>query len=190
MTAYTIRNATNKDLVAITALANRNVFDKLSPADREAGFLTGRFELPAIKKMVASATSLVALFGSEIAGFVINSKLPPNEYPPLVKAMIRKFPELHYRDLPLTAYSYFFYGPVLVNKRHRGQGLLTRLFRKTQESLCGRYEIGLAFIHEQNHHSLTIHTHHLGLEILGQFSFNSENYHLLVFPIVNNASSD
>jgi hypothetical protein len=183
METYTIRVATVADVPAITDLANQYVWDKLSEADRQQGFLTGRFEMPAMKTMMESAPSLVAQHQQEIAGFVINSKLLPEAYPPLVQNMAQKFPDLLYRNLPLTTYKYFFYGPVLVSKFHRGKSLLPLMFHKTKELLRDRFEIGIAFIHEHNQHSLQIHTERLGLEVVGQFSFHLNNYHILVFTV-------
>jgi len=183
MQEYLIREATESDLAGITALANCYVYDKLSAVERSAGFLTGRFEVNAMRKMVTSATSLVAIYQQQLVGFVINSKLPHPEYPPLIQAMAQKFAAINYQNKALTNYHYFYYGPVLVSEPHRGKGLLTRMFGQTQKLLCGKYSIGVAFIHTQNQNSLHIHTHNLGMEVVGQFSFDENNYHILVFPV-------
>jgi hypothetical protein len=183
MEEYLIREATENDVAEITELANSYVYDKLSASERKSGFLTGRFELNAMRKLLASATSLVAVYRQELVGFVINSKLPDENYPPLVQTMIQKFPEVYYQNRPLTSYHYFYYGPVLVSKSHRGKGLLPRMFRLTQKLFCGKYDVGVAFIHTQNQNSLNIHTQNLGMEVIGQFSFDANDYYILVFPV-------
>ncbi|MDB5264403.1 MAG: putative acetyltransferase, family [Adhaeribacter sp.] len=185
MQTYTLRAATASDLPSLTHLANEYIYERLSESERAMGFLTGRFDLPAIEKMVNSATSIVACVDKELVGFVINSKLTAAEYPPLLQAMIQIFPELHYQGRPLTAYKYFFYGPVLVSKSHRGNSLLSRMFRQTIAFLQHQFELGIAFIHIHNHHSLNIHTNYLGQEVVGQFSFQTDIYHILVFPLAD-----
>ncbi|GEO07202.1 acetyltransferase [Adhaeribacter aerolatus] len=183
MKAYLIRRASEADVPGITDLANKYVYDKLSVADRTGGFLTGRFEQPAIIKMINSANSLVALYHQEIVGFALNSRLPAEDYPPLVQNMIVKLSEITFQHRPLTAYSFFFYGPVLVSKHHRGQGLLSQMFRRTQDQNQQNFQLGLAFIHEQNQHSLNVHTQTLGLEVVGQFTFEDHQYYILVFRV-------
>jgi hypothetical protein len=180
---YLIRTATTADVAAITDLANHNTYSELSATEREEGFLTGRFEQPAVSQMVDAALSVVACYKQELAGFVINSNLPAAAYPPLVQTLALKLPEINYQNKPLAAYRYFYYGPVLVSQPHRGRGLLTRLFNYTRGLLRSRFDLGIAFIHAQNRNSLDIHTHHLGLKVVGQFLFAKSDYFILVFEV-------
>jgi len=185
MEDFSIRVATDLDVPAIVALANQNTYQVLSATDRQAGFLTGSFTEEAIQKMMDSEPCLVAYYQQELAGFLINSKLTPTAYPPLVQHIIHKMPGLTYRNLPLINYKWFFYGPVLVTKKFRGKGLLSRLFYKSKEQLQGKFEVGIAFINTQNINSYTAHTQSLGLELVGQLTFQTHVYHILAVSIIN-----
>ena len=92
-------------------------------------------------------------------------------------------PSLVYRQRPLTQYRWFFYGPVLVRKEHRGRGLLRQLFQVNKQALKSRFNLGIAFIAEANATSLHVHTQKLGLEVVGNLDFQGRPYVLLVFPV-------
>ena len=178
-----IREAQPADAPVLAALANQHTYQHLAEADRAGGFLTGSFSAPALAAMLASVPGQVAWHEDELVGFIVNSRLPPERYPPLVQQIIALLPTLTYRQRALAEYRWFFYGPVLVQPAHRGQGLLRRLFRASQQALAGRFELGIAFIARENAASLTLHTQGLGLERVGEVQFQEAAYDLLVFPV-------
>jgi hypothetical protein len=183
MTEFAFRVATAADAPALSELANEYTFQNLDEAARKQGFLTGVFTAPAMQAMLGSVPSQVAYHGQELAGFIINSKLPPERYPPLVQQISTQLPSLFYRQLPLTEYNWFFYGPVLVRKEYRGQGLLQQLFKANIQELKSRFNLGIAFIAEANAASLQLHTQKLGLEVVGTIDFQGTRYAILVFPV-------
>jgi hypothetical protein len=183
MTDFAFRVATAADAQALSDLANQYTFQNLDEAARQKGFLTGVFTVPTMQAMVASVPSQVAYHGQELAGFIINSKLPPERYPPLVQQISALLPRLFYRQLPLTEYRWFFYGPVLVRQEYRGQGLLQQLFQANKQILKGEFNLGIAFIAEANAASLQLHTQKLGLEIVDNIDFQGTPYAILVFPV-------
>jgi hypothetical protein len=183
MTDFTLRVATAADAPTLSDLANQYTFQNLDEAARKQGFLTGVFTAPAMQTMLASVPGQVAHHGQELAGFIINSKLPPEKYPPLVQQISALLPSLFYRQLPLAQYDWFFYGPVLVKSDYRGQGLLPQLFEANKQELKSRFNLGIAFIAEDNAASLQLHTQKLGLEIVGNIDFQGTSYAILVFPV-------
>jgi len=187
MEEFSIHVATTADIPAIVALANQNTYQALTAADRASGFLTGMFTEAAVQLMISSAPCLVTYTQQELAGFLINSKLSPAAYPPLVQEIIGMLPALTYRNLPLSTYNYFFYGPVLVSKKFRGKGLLSRLFNQSKKQLSGKFEVGIAFIGAHNPASYVVHTEHLGLEKIGQLSFQEQVYYILAFSLMDSS---
>jgi len=183
MNELTVRVASADDAPAIVALANQHTYQQLSVADRRNGFLTGNFTVPALAAMLASVPGQVAYHGEELAGFVINSRLAPERYPPLVQHICGLLPTLLFRQRPLADYRWFFYGPVLVAPAYRGQGLLPRLFEASQQTLAGRYGVGIAFIAAENTASRHVHTHKLGLEVVGELEFSGTPYVVLAFEV-------
>jgi hypothetical protein len=171
------------DATAIAELANQHAYQQLSAEAREQGFLTGAFTAPALAAMLASVPGQVAYQGTELVGFVVNSRLPAERYPPLVQQLIEQLPTLYFQQRPLADYQWFCYGPVLVAPAYRGQGLLLQLFEANQRELAGRFEVGIAFIAAENAASLHVHTQKLGLELVGELDFAGTAYRILAFSI-------
>jgi len=183
MNELTYRPATAADAPAIAALANQYTYQQLSAEARAGGFLTGQFAAPALAAMLASVPGQVAYCGPELVGFVVNSRLPAARYPPLVQRISALLPALLYKGRPLAGYKWFFYGPVLVRADYRGRGLLRQLFEANRRTLAGRYEVGVAFIAAENAASLHVHTHKLGLEVVGALDFEGVAYVVLAFGV-------
>jgi hypothetical protein len=183
MPPFDLRVATGADAPAIAELANRYTYQQLSAAERQGGFLTGSFAGPALQAMLASAPGQVAYHGPELVGFVLNSRLAPDRYPPLVQEIGSLLPTLQYRQRAVADYRWFFYGPVLVKQAYRGRGLLRQLFEASQREVAGRFDLGIAFIAEENVASLRVHTQKLGLELVGTLAFQGMAYAILVFPV-------
>ncbi|QNF31902.1 hypothetical protein HUW51_03880 [Adhaeribacter swui] len=181
MPDFNCRVASASDVPAIVHLANQYTYQHLSEQDRQAGFLTGVFSEEQVRRMIQSAPSIVAYNQTELAGFIINTKLPPPEYPPLVQEIIKALPQLKFKNLPVTQYTYFFYGPALVATPYRQQGLLQRMFLQTKKELQAHYNLGLAFIDGANQASYQVHTKHLDFKAIGEITFNNRAYAILAF---------
>ncbi|QMU28887.1 GNAT family N-acetyltransferase [Adhaeribacter radiodurans] len=181
MKDFDIKVPTAADVPAIVDLANAYTYQNLSLQERQSGFLTGVFSEAAISAMIASAPCIIAYQQQGLAGFILNTNLPPGKYPPLVQEIIIQLPQLNYQNLPVTHYNYFFYGPVLVAKNYRRQGLLQNMFQKTKEELKTRFNLGIAFIDQANKASHQVHTESLGWEVIGEITFNNHIYSLLAF---------
>jgi predicted N-acetyltransferase YhbS len=183
MSVLTYRPATAADAPAIAALANQHTHQQLSAEARQGGFLTGQFAAPALAAMLASVPGQVGYERAELVGFIVNSRLPAERYPPLVQQISALLPTLLYRGRPLADYQWFFYGPVLVQPAYRGRGVLRQLFEANRRTLAGRYEVGVAFIAAENAASLHVHTQKLGLEVVGSLDFEGAGYVVLAFAV-------
>jgi len=73
----------------------------------------------------------------------------------------------------------FFYGPVCIDSRHRGGGLLRKLYYALLHEVAGIYEIGVAFVAEDNQNSLRAHVNRLNMEVVGDFEFRGRRNYLL-----------
>jgi hypothetical protein len=183
MKTFALRVAQPTDAPALAELANQYTYQHLDEQARQDGFLTGSFSVDAVQAMLASVPGQAAYFGSELAGFIINSRLELPQYGPLVQEIMRRLPTLLYQQRPLAEYHWFFYGPVLVSKPYRGEGLLRQLFQANLRTLAGRFDLGIAFIAAENEHSLHVHTQALGLTVVGEVNIENRNWAILVFPI-------
>jgi len=184
MKPFTLRVAQPTDAPALTELANQYTYQHLDEQARQDGFLTGSFSVAAVQAMLASVPGQVAYYGSELAGFLINSRLELPQYGPLVQEIMRQLPTLQYQQRALAEYNWFFYGPVLVSQPYRGEGLLRQLFAANLGTLAGRFDLGIAFIAAENAHSLRVHTQALGLAVVGEVHVENRNWAILVFPVL------
>ncbi|WP_022823771.1 GNAT family N-acetyltransferase [Hymenobacter norwichensis] len=183
MHTFTLRQARIADAPQLAALANQHTYEQLDEAARQSGFLTGRFTAATLAERIASAPGIIAMYQEEVAGFVVNSHLPAEQYPPFIQEIIALLPGLFFQQQAITTYRWFFYGPILVLPPYRGQGLLQELFHATQRMLASHYEVGVAFIAERNVTSLHLHTQKLGLEVVGHLVLEQETYILLAFAV-------
>jgi hypothetical protein len=183
MSEFTIREATVADAPALAELANQYTYQNLDEEARQGGFLTGSFAAPALGAMLASVPGQVAYYQDELAGFVINSQLSAERYPPFIQAINELLPSLLYQQRSITDYQWFYYGPVLVRQEYRGHGLLQQLFAATKKTLAGSFDLGVAFIAAENAASCWVHTQKLGLEVVGEIEFQGQKYDILVFPV-------
>lgn len=183
MHTFALRAATPADAPAIAELANQYTYQQLSSEERQGGFLTGYFSVAGIQAMLASVPGQLAYHAHELVGFVVNSRLAPENYPPLAQKICTLLPGLRYRQRALAEYRWFFYGPVLVKPTYRGHGLLQQLFEASQSELTGHFELGIAFIAKENISSLRVHSQKLGLEEVGSVTFGGISYALLAFLV-------
>ncbi len=183
MTEFILRTTRAADAAAVAELANQYTFQNLTEPERAGGFLTGSFTAPGLAAMLASAPGQLAYHGQELAGFIVNSHLPADQYPPFIQEIVDLLPTLRYQQRALTEYRWLFYGPVVVGAAYRGQGLLQQLFQANQRALAGRFELGIAFIATVNAASMHVHTQKLGLTVVGHLTFLGVEYALLAFAI-------
>lgn len=75
----------------------------------------------------------------------------------------------------------FIYGPVCIDRAYRGRGLLRGLYETLRREVAGRYDIGVAFVADDNPRSLRVHVDGLGMGDVGEFVFWGKQYHILAF---------
>src|SRR5688572_2057102 len=102
MSDFIIKVATEEDLCQLVALANQYTYQNLSDEERQTGFLTGTFSEDSMRSIILSAPCMVAYNQADLAGFIINSKLPAHQYPPVVQEIIKLLPALNFRGKPLN----------------------------------------------------------------------------------------
>ena len=73
------------------------------------------------------------------------------------------------------------YGPVCIDKKFRGSGLLEKLFDFAREEMSKKYPILVTFVNKTNPRSYVAHTKKLGLTVIKEFEFNNNSYHELVY---------
>lgn len=180
---FTLRQATAADFDAILDLQAQNTPEHLSGQDRRQGYIVSRMERRQLEAINSQLGIMVALRGDTLAGFVCLMPPDARPRPPVVDAMLeiaagQRLAQQNIRDLRT-----FLYGPVCIAAAFRGQGLLQQLFDAVRAHLHGRYDAGLAFIADDNPHSLAAHVSGLGMHDVARFDCAGKAYHLVAFRV-------
>lgn len=183
MSPITIRKAEARDYPAIIELQNVNTPDQLSEEEKKQGFIVSSMTEHTLDAINKNLGVLVAIEEGNLAGFVCLTTTDPIPDHPVVKAMYESFPQQSFNHKPLAEYRIFLYGPVLVNQKWRGQGVVKKLFYAVKDFTENQYDLGAAFINDKNLHSLAVHIQGLGMTALKPFTCKNETFQLAVFPV-------
>ena len=183
------RRAKLEDIPAILDVQAANFIDSLEDAERRGGFLSVEFTRHQLEEMASHVGIIVAAIGGRLAGYLCASSCEFNRPFPLLAAMMQQFDAIDYRDRSLASSRVFIYGPVCIDRAYRGRGLLRRLYETLQQEVVGRYDIGVAFVAEDNPHSLRAHMDGLGMAHVGEFVFSGKRYHILAFGVPGEITS-
>lgn len=175
------RRAAPADYSALVRIAEENARGALSETDRENGFITGHFTVEKFAAMNDDLAIVVADNQDTVAGFLCATTRKLPDPAPILRAMLANYTRISFQGRRLRDWNSFIYGPVCVAAAYRGQGLLKGLFAELKRELRGRFEVGVAFVDQENFHSLRAHVQGLGMSDAGIFEFNSRDYHILAF---------
>lgn len=159
-----LRNATLEDAQAIADLM-------LPESSSQGGMLHGDFPLEKIAHWLSQASTddMPVIVAEDEAGLlgVLFTSSARHQDSPLACAMARQ-----YRGHE----PFYFYGPVCIAPRGRGQGLLAGLWQHARQQLPGHK--ALLFINADNQASLRAHSR-LGMQVEGSFDIDGQHCLLL-----------
>jgi len=177
--SITIDRSNENDRPAILWLMNEARGDDLSEDERaKQGFVQGQMDESLLSRFQFGSGVFVARDGTTLAGFCMTSTSalalaaggPSAE---MVKAIAKKMPEM-----PLD--QIFLNGPVAVDRRYKGKGLLTRLLVHVCNELRTQFKLGVLFVEYANSKSLAIHRHY-PMDESTTFTFNGRSYAVFTF---------
>lgn len=159
----TIRTATEEDIPWILDLINHNHRDALSDRERaEGGFVQGAFSADSVRSRLDGPGVLVAEADGQGVGVLLASA--PGE---LTQGPPGQTEQVAHETLGDR--SFFLYGPIVVDRQWRGQGVQGRLKAAMLERNRAAYDVAVAFVEVSNAVSTQVHTGH-GWDTLGGFS--------------------
>lgn len=95
---------------------------------------------------------------------------------PMFAYMIQDLPKLQYRGHTLSVDNSYQYGPVCLDKRVRGSGVLEDLFAFALQQMSRRYPVLVTFVNKNNPRHAA-HTRKVGLEVIAEFEYNNNHYY-------------
>jgi len=179
----TFRKAIPQDFPPILELQKRNLLQNLRPQDQQDGFLSIEYTVDQLDRLNRELGIFVALEDDHLAGFLITQQMDFAVQSPLITTMVKRFPAVQYMGRPLSGFRTFIYGPVCIDKEQRGQGILEGLYDVMLKTLRGQYDVGVAFVSDNNSRSFHAHRDKLGMRVVDVFWFNGQRYNILVFSV-------
>ena len=175
-----IRRARPDDFSDILRTQSANLAWNLTGAERAGGFLSAEFTRKHLEEIAEGIALLVASDGGRTAGYLCAYSCAYAKQFAILAEMIKAFDRVPYKGKPLRSYSSFVYGPVCIGRSYRGQGLLRQLYELLLK-VSREYDVGIAFVSQDNPHSLAAHVDGLKMVNAGAFDFKGRTYDILVF---------
>jgi hypothetical protein len=177
--------ATTLDIHQVIALQKQNLFANLSETEREDGFVTTPFTYAQIREIIGQKGLFVTEIEGEIIAYAFAGSWKYFSQWKMFKVMVASFPKLVFNGKRINTRTSFQYGPICIDKKFRGNGVLQSLFEKMRLEMIKKYPISITFINKENKRSIYAHTQKLHWEIIDKFEFNDNIYLTLGFDLKN-----
>lgn len=177
------RRAQPQDFPAILKLQSDNYISNLSAEERKEGFLSAEFSPDQVAAMADDIGIIVASESESVRGYLCGFRCDFDHQSPVIAKMLEGFDRVYFQGKPLASYGTFIYGPVCIDRSHRGRGLLRGLYEALKKEAAGRFEAGVAFVARDNPHSLRAHVAGLGMAEVGEFEVKDNVYVILAFNV-------
>jgi hypothetical protein len=182
MSSIQYRKATPADFEGILMLQHQNLKTTLQE-DLSQGFLSIEFTREQLHRINSELGIFVAVQGNVVIGYLMAESIEFAIGSPLIAHLLKRLMDFVFEDVPLASRCLFVYGPVCIDKQHRGQGVLEGLFSVMLLTLRGQYDVGVVFVSELNPRSLSAHQDKLKMQAVDSFEFNGLEYKTLVFKV-------
>jgi hypothetical protein len=173
--------ATQDHIPDICSLQNKYLYAHLTADERKKGFVTTPFTEQQIIKAINESGLFIALHHDMVVGYAFAGTWTYFSEWAIFPFMIKRLSGRKFRDIVISEPNTFQYGPICIEEAYRGTGLFNQLFEGMRIELTKKFDVGLTFINQINHHSYHAHTKKLGLEVIETFSFNGNEYYALGF---------
>ncbi|MFD8418570.1 GNAT family N-acetyltransferase [Streptomyces sp. NPDC059466] len=183
----TVRKSRPDDHRAILSLMDEARGLNLGDEERaRRGFVQGVMNQEVLDRFQEGPGVFVAEEAGELAGFAMTSEPVglPSGHPAAaaVEAVLRA---AEGRDPGRL----FLYGPVAVDVRFQGRGVLTKLLVALSRELEGAFDLGVAFVETSNERSLAVHRHY-GMREAASFEVAGRSYVAFTFTPASFARRD
>lgn len=168
------------DIDGVLALHNKFQIDSISEEDKKDGFVTTAFTQDQLSELILGENGLfIAKVDGVVVAYVMAASWHFWSTHPVQAYMISQLHNYKFNGETLTAENSYQYGPICIDTKVRGSGVLEKIFTFALESMAERYRILVTFINKTNPRSLSAHTKKLGLSVLNEFQFNNNSYYWL-----------
>lgn len=171
------------DIDGVLALQKLYLVSNLTEEEKKAGFVTTPFSVEQLSFVINNEGLFLAKDSDKVIAYIFAESWDFFSQYPIFEYMITLFPKLSFLDFEITTTSSFQYGPICIDKKYRGQGLINTLFEFMRIHIVKRYPLSLTFINKNNIPSTKAHTEKLKWTIIGDFEFNNNAYFILGYDM-------
>ena len=178
-----IQVAKLEDIESVLALQEQYLVFNLSEEEKKSGFVTTPFSREQLTYVINNEGLFIAKDNQKIIAYIFAESWDFFSQYPIFEYMISLFPKLSFLDFEINSTSSFQYGPICIDKKYRGQGLIILLFEFMRIHIVKKYPLSLTFINKINIPSLKAHIEKLKWTIISDFKFNNNEYYILAYDM-------
>lgn len=171
------------DIDGVLELQKQYLVSNLTEEEKKSGFVTTPFSVEQLTYVINNEGLFVAKDNNKIIAYLFAESWDFFSQYPIFEYMISLFPKLTFLDFEINAITSFQYGPICIDKKYRGKGLINLLFEFMRIHIVKRYPLSLTFINKTNVPSYKAHTEKLKWTVIGDFEFNDNNYYILGYDM-------
>jgi hypothetical protein len=172
-----------EDIKGVLTLQELYLVSNLSEEEKKSGFVTTPFSIEQLTHVIHNEGLFIAKDNNKIIAYIFAESWQFFSQWPIFEHMISLFPELKFLDFEINSTTSFQYGPICIDKKYRGKGLINSLFEFMRTQVVKKYPLSLTFINKTNFPSLKAHTEKLKWTIIADFKFNNNNYYILAYDM-------
>lgn len=146
------------DLRAIAEIQLRNQREGRSEADlRDHGFVSLRHSLELLREMSGRWPHTVARCDGAVVGYALVTLPEFGARIPDLDPFFARLDAMSMGGFPLARVRYFVMGQVCVDRGHRGQRLVDRMYAAQAEQMRGAFDWSITEVNAENTRSLRVH---------------------------------
>ncbi|MBF2709511.1 GNAT family acetyltransferase [Flavobacterium soyangense] len=169
------------DIEGVLDLQKLYLVSNLSEEEKKSGFVTTPFSVEQLTYVINNEGLFIAKDNNKVIAYIFAESWDFFSQYPIFEYMISLFPKLEFLDFEINSTTSFQYGPICIDKKYRGKGLINLLFEFMRIHVVKKYTLSLTFINKTNIPSYRAHTEKLKWTDIGEFQFNDNNYYILAY---------
>ena len=154
------------------------------PAETQAveGFVFAEHTVPLLRRMAALSPQAIALADGHVVGYCLSLPAALKAEVPSLVPMFEQFGRCTFRGKLVSDYRLLVGGQVCVDRAHRGQGLLARLYGQLRDASRSASEVCVTEIATRNRVSIRAHEK-MGFEIVSTYSDAQEEWVIVAWGL-------
>jgi hypothetical protein len=180
--------AAAQDFPSIVALQSKNLRWNLDENQQQQGFLSVEYREPDLAAINDGLGIYVAVENEKLLAYAMAETNAFAAQVPLIAHMASRFQGASLDGKSISAFRYFIYGPVCIDRNARGRGLLSGLLHAMSSALSAQFDIGIAFISQVNIHSYHAHVRKNNMVVIDEFEFDGRTFWTVAFRLPDHLS--